>query len=395
MNNTDLANKPEEKMSKDEYFKKKDQIHTNFMGSLVTVIFFVFFFAVVLAIVVVFGAIEDPDNIAGILFWGTISVILFVIGGKILCAELKQRKKGLTELMMDFERSGDSEDVKSVKREAVRKRVTAIIVIVALIMTPIVFVTIDHMDKVNTYQTAEHYIIYREFEKAREMLETLESDYEDTSNMITLCDACISYKEGNIVGAYSDINDVVIGEYEHHPQYKSVYDGMRKVISNAHVDYIHEKLRKEEEEKKRFKKELKESGVPYVGMDEKDMGETSLGEPFEIPRKAIVKYKDGTTKNGYFYDYYTGEGENRRRIFEICVCEDKVVDVEDYRNKTAPYVFHDPGFYISSGSYGSSSSSDDPYDVDRYSNEEDFYDDNYHNFIDYYAAEKYYKEHKQ
>ena len=38
---------------------------------------------------------------------------------------------------------------------------------------------------------------------------------------------------------------------------------------------------------------------------------------------------------------------------------------------------------------------DDPYDIDRYRNEEDFYYDNYENFIDYYEAEKYFKEHKK
>ncbi len=36
---------------------------------------------------------------------------------------------------------------------------------------------------------------------------------------------------------------------------------------------------------------------------------------------------------------------------------------------------------------------DDPYNVNDYSNEEDFYDDNYDSFFDYYEAEDYYKEH--
>ena len=35
----------------------------------------------------------------------------------------------------------------------------------------------------------------------------------------------------------------------------------------------------------------------------------------------------------------------------------------------------------------------DPYDVNNYSNEEDFYDDHYDDFMDYYEAEDYYNEH--
>lgn len=44
-------------------------------------------------------------------------------------------------------------------------------------------------------------------------------------------------------------------------------------------------------------------------------------------------------------------------------------------------------------SYSKSYSSDDKYDVNDYSNEEDFYYDHYDDFFDYYDAEDYYKEH--
>jgi hypothetical protein len=36
---------------------------------------------------------------------------------------------------------------------------------------------------------------------------------------------------------------------------------------------------------------------------------------------------------------------------------------------------------------------DDPYDVNDYASEEDFYDDHYDDFFDYYDAEDYYNEH--
>ena len=49
-------------------------------------------------------------------------------------------------------------------------------------------------------------------------------------------------------------------------------------------------------------------------------------------------------------------------------------------------------------SYGSSkksssSKTDDPYDVNGFSNAEDFYDEHYDDFFDYYDAESYYDDH--
>ena len=38
-------------------------------------------------------------------------------------------------------------------------------------------------------------------------------------------------------------------------------------------------------------------------------------------------------------------------------------------------------------------SDDDPYNVNDYTSEEDFYDDHYDDFFDYYDAENYYNEH--
>ena len=67
-----------------------------------------------------------------------------------------------------------------------------------------------------------------------------------------------------------------------------------------------------------------------------------------------------------------------------------------YSSKKENIVIYEPTTkYVPSYNYRPSyKSNDDPYDIDRYSNEKDFYYDNYENFIDYYEAEKYFKEHK-
>ncbi len=54
-------------------------------------------------------------------------------------------------------------------------------------------------------------------------------------------------------------------------------------------------------------------------------------------------------------------------------------------------------YYTPSKSYKSSNrknTKSDPYNAKDYSNEEDFYDDHYHDFFDYYDAEDYYNRHQ-
>lgn len=82
-----------------------------------------------------------------------------------------------------------------------------------------------------------------------------------------------------------------------------------------------------------------------------------------------------------YSDYWSEYLEEK---YSISSDDDKKVTVES----TTKYV---PKYNGSS----SNKYDDDPYDIDRYRNEEDFYYDNYDNFIDYYEAEKYFKEHKK
>ena len=82
---------------------------------------------------------------------------------------------------------------------------------------------------------------------------------------------------------------------------------------------------------------------------------------------------------------------------ELKVTYDKYIEERYSNNYTVVYEsttrYEPTTKYIPS--YNNNSYDDDPYDIDRYRNEEDFYYDNYENFIDYYDAEKYFKEHKK
>ncbi len=75
------------------------------------------------------------------------------------------------------------------------------------------------------------------------------------------------------------------------------------------------------------------------------------------------------------------------RIFTARCVEGTVIQVWDYRNDPIrPYI---------PKKSTTTDKEDDPYDVNDYSNEEDFYYDHYDDFFDYYDAEDYYDEHHQ
>ena len=116
------------------------------------------------------------------------------------------------------------------------------------------------------------------------------------------------------------------------------------------------------------------AALPYVGMSEYSIGNTEIGKP---TRKEFRESKFGKGTLGYYY-----WDQNGKCMF-IARTEDGVVksvtdmgavrrDAEKIREK----------------------SGEDPYQAGKYSNEEDFWDDHRDDFIDYYAAEDYWREHQ-
>lgn len=131
-------------------------------------------------------------------------------------------------------------------------------------------------------------------------------------------------------------------------------------------------------------------------------------EPLIVYCQAKIDYLNGNIEDAFLsqddmiFGYQTGEHLNRLRAFkEVLDYEyDEYLD-EKYPDKTEETpTQNNNSQYKPNNQYKPSynykpSYDDDPYDIDRYRNEEDFYYDNYNNFIDYYEAEKYFKEHKK
>ncbi len=198
------------------------------------------------------------------------------------------------------------------------------------------------------------------------------------------------------------------------PTIKAEYDVYRK--------------EKAEADEKAFRDQIA-NGVPYVGMPESEIYNTSLGSP-SIDVRHNTEFVRGKRCTANIYDFM----RDNARIFTARCVEGTVIQVWDYRNDPIrPYIpkkstttdkenIYDfmrdnariftarcvEGTVIQVWDYRNdpirpyipkksttTDKDDDPYDVNDYSNEEDFYYDHYDDFFDYYDAEEYYDERHQ
>lgn len=122
--------------------------------------------------------------------------------------------------------------------------------------------------------------------------------------------------------------------------------------------------------------------APYVGMSESRIRSTGLGSPSDKVRHNN-QVKNGKQYVANLYDFY----RDGQRVFTARCVRGTVTEIWDYRD--------DPVTTTKKArrSTGKQSTTADPYDAKNYSNEEDFYDDHYDDFMDYYEAEDYYNEH--
>ena len=130
------------------------------------------------------------------------------------------------------------------------------------------------------------------------------------------------------------------------------------------------------------------NGVPYEGMPESRLNYTKLGAPTSVDlctdfyklrpshrTKYYVWKKNGSTifkATVRYWDYKTDRA-----------VDGYVSDVTDWTNVTTTKYHYTTKKHTTTT---------DPYNVNNYSNEDDFYEDHYDDFMDYYEAEDYYDE---
>lgn len=147
-------------------------------------------------------------------------------------------------------------------------------------------------------------------------------------------------------------------------------------------EFLAEKKREAEEQRvirEQQEAEQLKNSLPYVGMSESKINGTVLGTNYEL----VHNYdwiKDKRIKANV-YRFKNGDAI----IFVARCLNGRVDSVYDYRDD--PWVIRDIP------SFDKNTEEDDPYDVNDYSDPEDFYYDNYDDFWDYEDAEDYFNEH--
>jgi hypothetical protein len=134
-------------------------------------------------------------------------------------------------------------------------------------------------------------------------------------------------------------------------------------------------------EKEAYEKKIK-TGVPYVGMPESRIGDTSLGAPSDEVRHNLESI-GGEPYRANLYDFKV----NGSTVFTARCVQGRVTQVWDFRDQDTS------GSSFKPSASSKSSADTDPYHASDYSGAEEFYDNYYDDFFDYDDAEAYYNEH--
>ena len=279
----------------------------------------------------------------------------------------------------------------------VKTKISVITVLILLVGAAFTFCYIDYKTTEDAYVQAIEHIKTGEYDLAVKQLDVAnkeDCDKEDFYYDVKYDKSPTSYyKDSTYLYAYS----FAMSEYNtsksmnYIDRYlELIPDNYSKTLSDE-INAFKEKFGKEYEEyllEQARKREIEEdkkirSSVPFVGMSESRINDTILGTNYEIVHNS--EYIKGEKVRANIYRFKKGNGI----IFVARCLQGKVVKVIDYRDD--PWVIPSS----SSTSYKSKSDDDDPYNVNDYSSEEDFYDDHYDDFWDYEDAEDYYREHHE
>lgn len=204
-------------------------------------------------------------------------------------------------------------------------------------------------------------------QEALELLEEIDVTYMDCAALKAFCKVGIVYDTENFRAAGEAAKRLDLPDFSGKLQ---SYINHRLLEIGVSYHELLEQDRIEAMDKIR-------NGIPYVGMSEDYIGITSLGKPSEDVRHNF-QCINGEQYFTNLYDFYNG----KKVIFTARCISGRVTEIWDWRDSPDVSV---PSF--------SPKPSSDPYNVDEYSNEEDFFDDHYDDFFSYEDAEEYYYDH--
>jgi hypothetical protein len=228
------------------------------------------------------------------------------------------------------------------------------------------------------YSRAVEYIVAGEYTAGRELLETIKKYYiGETEALIHLCRAHEDLDAGNYYFAKLTIGMV---------HFKNISDSDAEAFARFKEHVIAEYDAENERERLRVLEEYLEqvkNGVPFVGMYETEIADTTLGAPSPKVRHNS-EVENGQQYTANLYDFFEGD----RKVFTARCLHGSVVKVWDKRNDFSTPLPSRPN------KPSDPDKNDDPYNASDYTNEEDFYDEHYDDFFDFDDAEDYWRTHR-
>ena len=231
----------------------------------------------------------------------------------------------------------------------------------------------------STYNQGLKLISQGEYEKAIEKLDRIKYTSNRAGYVISLCEAHVLYEQEDDFWSACTLMTQIMNKDDFNYQNEEILvEDITKFLNVL----VREK-NKIEDEKERHIKETLSNELPYEGLNEEYINYTSLGHYTTKEEKAYYTA----------YTWYEDDIEDSKHL----LCKVEVVRKELSTERYVSEVYLYGELNPSKPSYSSkpSSSSDDDYDIDDYGDPEDFYYENYDDFLDYYDAEDYYYEHKK
>lgn len=333
-------------------------------------------------------------SIPGVIVWAAISsydsknsasgfvVTVFVIAGLVVAgiilyaaaSSISGSYKHLMKAKEVYLKDAETEELDQQAKAKKKRTIWISSIFGACVVLLIVLSVINSSRLAATYENAESLIASGQYGQASTVLEPIkEKDYKDTAALILLCKAHSQYDAGRSIDAYYTMQDArFLYQTEDQNAEISSFKAILKQEYDAYISRMAERNRQEYENRIT-------NGVPYVGMPESRINDTSLGRPSDKVRHNY-QVKNGEQYLANLYDFY----QNGKCVFTARCVQGTVTEVWDNRdNPQTPYV----------PSNGGGKAYDTGPSVHGFSNPEDFYDWYWDDFFDFEDAEDYYYSH--
>lgn len=271
------------------------------------------------------------------------------------------------------------------------------IILAVLMFAGLFYKVIDNRIKDKPYQEALKLFDDGKYQEALIALENMWVDgASDVRPFMNVVHGFKEYEAGNIEEAYRYINMWSEAIRKNKPirylpaKYTDMIQDLQEKVKTDYDIRMAEKQKaqaeKDAKERELYQRELAEAKeklrdrMPYIGMKESYVSYTCLG--------SYSYYVDSRKNSNRIYVFKDSQG---RETYSVTCNNQVVISVWDKLNNRK---LTENNTWKKTGSNSTMKSQDDPYNAKDYSNEEDFYDDNWGDFFDYYEAEEYWRDHQ-